>query len=127
MYDNNLFFVLSGLVLIFLVVSAFFLPDQDKRPHRAVLNVLRKVKKSKYAKPARKQQVLLALQHTRSRQWLRCPFCGTGNPGWSKGDLVDLTDTKRNVVFSVTTQTCQRCGHVQLFSADWLSGEGSCV
>jgi predicted Zn-ribbon and HTH transcriptional regulator len=125
--DRLLLFLL-GVTLILIFVSMFYHPEENKRPHKAAVKVFRVLKrrrvKSKYTKKSDKQHVLSSLDRHLSTHMARCPYCGTGKPGWQKHEILDLTDTRRTLVVSVTAQTCQKCGHVQIFDADWLQKRG---
>ena len=125
--DHLLLFLL-GVAVLLIFVSLFYHPEEEKRPHKAAVKVLKGLKrqkvKSKYAKSKDKQQVISSLQRHLSSHLARCPYCGTGSPGWQKHEVLDLTDTRRSVILSVTAQSCQKCGHVQIFDADWLHKRG---
>ena len=129
--DRLLFFLLVVAILL-IFVSLFYHPEEEKRPHKAAakaLRVLRRYRiraksKSKFSKTSEKNKVLSSLQQHLTTHLARCPYCGTGSPGWQKREVLDLTDTRRTIVISVTAQTCQKCGHVQIFDADWLHQRG---
>jgi hypothetical protein len=115
-------FLMIVAVLMF-IISTFYHPDKEKHPHRVAARALRRRPRSKYGTDEEKTAVMSSLDHHLDTHMSRCPYCGTGSPGWDQRELMDLTDIKRKVVFSVTVQTCRKCGHVQLFGADWLRSE----
>lgn len=125
---DHLMFFLLGVAVLLIFVSLFYHPEEDKRPHKAAvkaLKVLRRRKvKSKYLKKSDRQHIITSLQRHLTSHLARCPYCGTGSPGWQKHEVLDLTDTRRSVILSVTAQSCQKCGHVQIFDADWIHKRG---
>jgi len=119
-----LFIFLMVVAVVMVFVSTYYHPDKDKHPHRAAARALKSIRrrvKSKYGDEQTKSKVLTSLDRHLDTHMSRCPYCGTGSPGWAHRELLDLTDLKRRAVVSVTAQTCRKCGHVQLFGADWLS------
>ena len=124
---QNLFLFLTVISVVLIFVSLFYHPDQEKRPHKAAISLMRefqrKKAKSKYLKEETRKKLISRLNNRAARTWQRCANCGTGSPQWQNPQLLDLTDIRRTVIISVTAQTCQKCGHVQLFGADWLHSQ----
>lgn len=105
---------LVGLLVLLVIVSSFYATDENKRPHRLVLRVLRSKRRQ-----AQKERVLKALQTHVKGHLARCPYCGTGAPHWKRPDVLHVAGRSKNA-YMLAFHTCSKCGNVQLFESNWL-------